>query len=66
MKDFLDDVITPNQSAFFPNRLMKDNIFIAHEAFHFLKMKRKSKSYGLGVKLDMNKAHDRIEWDFLE
>ncbi|KAI5348948.1 hypothetical protein L3X38_001835 [Prunus dulcis] len=38
---------------------------IAHEAFHSLKIRRKTKNFEIGLKVDMNKTYDRIEWDFL-
>ncbi|CAL9003043.1 unnamed protein product, partial [Prunus brigantina] len=61
-----EEVVSPFQNAFVANKQIQDNILIAHEAFHRLKLKKKGKNYQLGIKLDMNKAFDRIEWDFLE
>lgn len=58
-------LISPNQSAFVPGRLIQDNILIAHEAFHSLKLKKGGQVGYMAVKLDFNKAYDRIEWDFL-
>ena len=46
-------------------RLIQDNIGIAHELFHFLKMRKAKSKFELGIKLDMHKAYDRVEWDFL-
>lgn len=66
LKDILGGIITPNQSAFIPGRLIQDNIIVAHEAFHHLR--RKKNVYGgyMAIKLDFNKANDRVEWDFLQ
>ncbi|OMO87944.1 reverse transcriptase [Corchorus capsularis] len=66
MKGILTDIITPSQCAFVPQRQIQDNIFIAHEAFHHLKLKKSKKDVEMGLKLDMNKAYDRVEWDFLK
>lgn len=40
------------------------NLIIAHEIMHTM---RKNKGQGqlMGVKLDMSKAYDRLEWSFL-
>lgn len=42
-------------------RQIQDNIIIAHEVFHFLKLRKAKKNFELGIKLDMNKAYDRVE-----
>ncbi|KAM1235979.1 hypothetical protein ACFX2J_005375 [Malus domestica] len=43
-----------------------DNIGIAHELFHFLKLRKTKSKFELGIKLDMHKAYDRVDWDFLD
>ncbi|KAL6128930.1 hypothetical protein ACLB2K_072283 [Fragaria x ananassa] len=65
LKVCLPDLISHNQNAFVPGRQIQDNILLAHEAYHYLKMKEGGNNE-LGLKLDMNKAYDRVEWDFLE
>lgn len=47
-------------------RLIQDNLIIAHEAFHALKRKEKGGKDFMAIKLDMNRAYDRLEWSFLE
>jgi len=60
----LERIIHPTQSAFVPQRAIHDNILRAHEVINkFYHMKGK-KGY-VAVKLDMEKAYDRLEWDFL-
>lgn len=66
IKPLLPSIISQAQSAFVSERLIQDNILIAHEVFHFLKLRKSTKTFEMGVKLDMNKAYDRVEWDFLE
>ncbi|XP_062005939.1 uncharacterized protein LOC133723125 [Rosa rugosa] len=54
------------KNAFVPERHIQDNIFLAHESYHYLKLKREGDNNELGLKLDMNKAYDMVEWDFLQ
>ena len=64
MRPVLQRIIDPTQSAFIPQRTIHDNILVAHEIvnkFHHMKGK---KGY-VALKLDMEKAYDRVEWDFL-
>lgn len=61
MKSMLDSLISENQTAFVPKRLIHDNIIIAHKCFHHLKRKEKGKKGEFGLKIDMNKAYDRVE-----
>ncbi|CAM8983245.1 unnamed protein product [Rhodiola kirilowii] len=61
----LTDVINPAQTAFVKGRSITDNFLIAHEVAHFIKNVRRGRSVYGSLKLDMSKAYDRIEWDFL-
>lgn len=62
----MNGLICPQQSAFVGGRLIQDNLVVAHEAFHALKSKGRSCGRGLALKLDMNKAYDKLECGFLE
>jgi hypothetical protein len=66
LKVTLPMVISLNQSAFLPGRLITDNILAAYETLHTMQTRLWSKVGFMGIKLDMSKAYDRVEWDFLE
>ncbi|KAM2372671.1 hypothetical protein ACFX1X_047369 [Malus domestica] len=61
LKPLLDQIISLNQNAFIKGRQIQENIILAHENFHFLKMRRTKTKFEMRIKLDMNKAYDRVE-----
>ncbi|KAF5451994.1 hypothetical protein F2P56_027039 [Juglans regia] len=58
--------IIGGEAAFVPSRLITDNVLVAYKMVHFLRQKRKGKQGYMSLKLDMSKAYDRVEWNFLE
>lgn len=66
LKTLLPLVISENQSAFMKGRLISDNVLISFEVLHYLKRKQQGKTGFMALKLDLSKAYDRMEWEFLE
>ena len=54
------------QSAFQPYKAISNNILVAFETLHHMKTKKIGKVGYMALKLDMNKAYDRVEWIVLE
>jgi hypothetical protein len=66
LKTVLPEVISCYQSEFLRGRVITDNILAAYETLHSIQMRMWSKVGFMGIKLDMSKAYDRVEWDFME
>lgn len=49
-----------------PGRQISDSIMLAHEMIHTTNKKRKSKQYYLALKVDIAKAYDCLEWNFVK
>lgn len=64
LRPFLRDLIAPFQTSFIPGRQVSDNIFLAQEVIHTIR-KSKSKNGLMAIKIDLEKAYDRVRWDFL-
>ncbi|KAK2651409.1 hypothetical protein Ddye_011265 [Dipteronia dyeriana] len=64
-RGILGDVISKMQSVFIPGRLIFDNDIVGCECMHALKRWKKGSRGALALKLDMSKAYDRVECDFL-
>lgn len=54
------------QSAFVPRRLITDNILAAYEILHSMSKRVSGSTRSFVLKLNINKAYDRVEWSFLQ
>ncbi|KAK4384184.1 hypothetical protein Sango_3083700 [Sesamum angolense] len=59
----LDKLISPYQNAFVPGRSIGDNILLAQELF--AGYNRQGLPMRCALKVDLRKAYDTVEWDFL-
>jgi hypothetical protein len=57
-----DSVVSMTQIAFIPGRNILEGAVILHENMHDLKIKKKK---GVILKLDIEKAYDKVSWPFL-
>jgi hypothetical protein len=56
-------VINPCQTAFIPKRNILEGVVILQEVLHELRCKKISRVI---IKLDFEKAYDKVDWNFLE
>ncbi|CAN0880643.1 Transposon TX1 uncharacterized 149 kDa protein, partial [Linum grandiflorum] len=60
----LPSLVDPAQNGFIRTRLISDNILLAHELVHHLHVYT-GNHHLMALKIDMEKAYDRVEWSFL-
>ncbi|KAK3183013.1 hypothetical protein Dsin_030299 [Dipteronia sinensis] len=65
LKNLLQDLISPHQSAFIPGGQILDNVMVVFESLHSISQKKSGRKGLMALKLDMSKAYDRVEWSFL-
>lgn len=58
----VDRLVSPNQSAFIHGRYILESVVLAHELVHSV---HSNEEPGIVLKLDYEKAYDRVCWDFL-
>ena len=61
MKVVLKDIVCQNQSVFMSERLITDNVLMAHELMNHINKKRQGKDGEMTLKLDMSKVYDRVK-----
>ena len=64
MRPLLCKLVSPYQSAFIPGKCINENQIILQELLHSFKH-RKVKVGFVALKMDLQKAYDRVNWKFL-
>ena len=57
-----DHLISPMQTTFMRGRNILEGVVILHETIHELHHKNQN---GVIIKIDFEKAYDKVRWDFL-
>ena len=57
-------MISPFQSAFIPGRWIAENTILVREVLDTMRKSKKKKGL-VGIKMDMSKAYDKMEWSFI-
>ncbi|CAL8105061.1 unnamed protein product [Prunus armeniaca] len=65
LRTILPNLISPNQVNFVHGRHTTDNILIAQELMHKFKLSKGKKGF-MAWKIDLSKAYDRLNWNFIE
>ena len=66
LKPHLPSIISPYQNGFIMGRKIQDNVILAQELTHHIRLSKREKTPLVAIKVDMSKAFDRIDWEFLE
>ncbi|XP_074266604.1 uncharacterized protein LOC141589883 [Silene latifolia] len=66
LKKVMPILVGDYQNGFVPGRNIGDNILLSHELLHHISKKRFGKRCLLAVKMDMSKAYDRLNWNFVK
>ena len=66
LKPVMDSLITPYQNAFIQRINISGNILLSHEIMDTLKKKKWKKFSFEAIKIDISKAYDRVNWNFLK
>ncbi|KAK9991108.1 hypothetical protein SO802_026093 [Lithocarpus litseifolius] len=64
IRPLISKLVSPLQAAFVPGRKSIDNVVIAQELFYALDRKKGKEGY-MAIKVDLEKAYDRLEWSFI-
>ncbi|PNX94494.1 ribonuclease H, partial [Trifolium pratense] len=64
IKNSITKVVSPHQTGFIPGRSIHENIVVAQEMAHSM-CKMNGKVGYFAIKVDLSKAYDRLNWNFI-
>ena len=64
LKPLMEHLVSPTQVSFVPGRQSRDNIIIMQEVIHSMRSKDGKKGL-MAIKIDFEKAYDRLKWSFI-
>ena len=64
LRPHLDSLISPYQATFVPGKRRADNAIIVQELVHTIGRMKGSRDT-MAIKVNLEKAYDRIEWNFI-
>ncbi|KAK4262419.1 hypothetical protein QN277_027981 [Acacia crassicarpa] len=65
LKGVINELVSPFQASFIQGRHIQDNIIIGQELLHIMSRNRSRRGL-MAMKIDLEKAYDRIRWEFLQ
>jgi len=65
IKPLLNRIISPYQSSFILGRSIHRNIIVAKEMVHAMSKMKGQKGF-MSIKIDLEKAYDRLNWNFVK
>lgn len=64
IRPHLEQLVSPYQTAFVPSRRGANNVIIVQELVHTIRRIKGNKGF-MAIKIDLEKAYDKIEWSFI-
>ncbi|MCH81869.1 putative ribonuclease H protein [Trifolium medium] len=64
IKNTITKVVSPHQTGFIPGRSIHENIVVVQEMAHSMRRMNGKVGY-FAVKVDLSKAYDRLNWNFI-
>lgn len=61
----MNNLVSPFQVFFVLGKHIQENVVVAQEIFHSIRKKNTRKQY-MAMKVDLEKAYDKLSWSFIE